>query len=112
MQIDGPLAVQSDAVPELSVESPHAVRDIFATVMESSNRSSYHGPGETRRRNILYADHPGGSDIVGRGHRWSDFAATWWRMEARLRCRKRGHGSSGSGSYGNDSALNAILMPW
>ena len=35
MQIDGPLAVQSDAVPELSVESPHAVRDIFATVMES-----------------------------------------------------------------------------
>jgi Putative phage tail protein len=36
MQIDGPLAVQSDAVPQLSVESPHAIRDIFATVIEPS----------------------------------------------------------------------------
>jgi hypothetical protein len=36
MQIDGPLAVQSDAVPKLSVESSHSVRDIFATVTEPS----------------------------------------------------------------------------
>lgn len=40
MQVDGPLAVQSDAVPQLSVESPHSVRDIFATVTEPSTGGS------------------------------------------------------------------------
>jgi hypothetical protein len=44
IQIDGPLAVQSEAVPQLSVESSHAVRDIFANVMESSTG----GPIEVR----------------------------------------------------------------
>jgi hypothetical protein len=44
MQVDGPLAVQSDAVPQLSVESSHAVRDIFATVTEPSTG----GPIEIR----------------------------------------------------------------
>jgi hypothetical protein len=36
MQVDGPLAVQSDAVPRLSVESAHAIRDVFANVIEPS----------------------------------------------------------------------------
>ena len=34
IQVDGPLAVQSNAVPQLSVEAPHAVRDVFANVIE------------------------------------------------------------------------------
>jgi len=34
MQVDGTLAVQSNALPRLSVEAPHAVRDVFATVIE------------------------------------------------------------------------------
>lgn len=44
MQVDGPLAVQSNAVPQLSVEAAHAVRDIFATVIEPSTG----GPIEVR----------------------------------------------------------------
>lgn len=34
MQVDGPLAVQSNAVPKLSVEAAHAVRDVYASVIE------------------------------------------------------------------------------
>lgn len=34
MQIDGPLAVQSDAVPPISIDASHAVRDVFANTME------------------------------------------------------------------------------
>jgi hypothetical protein len=34
LQVDGPLAVQSNAVPQLSVEASHAVRDVFASVIE------------------------------------------------------------------------------
>ena len=44
MQVDGPLAVQSNAVPQLSVEASHAVRDIFATVIDPSTG----GPIEVR----------------------------------------------------------------
>ena len=31
MQVDGPLAIQSNAVPQLSVEAAHSLRDVFAT---------------------------------------------------------------------------------
>jgi hypothetical protein len=34
MQIDGPLAIQSNAVPQLSVEAAHSLRDVFASVIE------------------------------------------------------------------------------
>jgi hypothetical protein len=34
MQVDGPLAVQSDAVPAIQVDTKRAVRDVFATVNE------------------------------------------------------------------------------
>jgi hypothetical protein len=34
MQIDGALSVQSDAVPRISVEAAHAVRDLYANVLE------------------------------------------------------------------------------
>jgi hypothetical protein len=44
MQVDGPLAVQSNAVPQLSIEASHAVRDIFATVIDPSTG----GPIEVR----------------------------------------------------------------
>lgn len=44
MQVDGPLAVQSNAVPHLSVESSHAIRDVFANVIEPSTG----GPIEVR----------------------------------------------------------------
>jgi hypothetical protein len=36
MQVSGTLSVQSAAVPGLNMEASHAVRDIFATVMEPS----------------------------------------------------------------------------
>src|SRR5438094_436824 len=32
VQVDGPLAIQSNAVPPLIVDSAHAVRDVFANV--------------------------------------------------------------------------------
>jgi hypothetical protein len=35
LQVDGYLAVQTDATPPFTVESSHAVRDIFATVREA-----------------------------------------------------------------------------
>jgi hypothetical protein len=34
LQVDGPLAIQSNAVPALSMEAAHAVRDVCATLME------------------------------------------------------------------------------
>jgi hypothetical protein len=36
MQVDGPLSVQADAVPRISIEAPHALRDLFAEVVEPS----------------------------------------------------------------------------
>ena len=44
LQVDGPLAVQSNAVPQLSMESSHAVRDVFANVIEPPTG----GPMEVR----------------------------------------------------------------
>jgi hypothetical protein len=44
LQVDGPLAVQSNAVPQLSVEASHAVRDVFASVVEAPTG----GPIEVR----------------------------------------------------------------
>jgi hypothetical protein len=35
LQIDGPLAVQSNAVPPISCDVPRAIRDVFATVAEA-----------------------------------------------------------------------------
>jgi hypothetical protein len=39
MQIDGVLSVQSDAVPAVSVEASHAIRDVFAHLMEPATGS-------------------------------------------------------------------------
>jgi hypothetical protein len=39
MQISGALSIQSDAVPRLSIESTHAVRDLFASVLEPATGS-------------------------------------------------------------------------
>ncbi|HYP06756.1 MAG TPA: hypothetical protein VER03_11045, partial [Bryobacteraceae bacterium] len=39
MQIDGTLSVQSDAVPRLSIEAAHALRDLYAQVIEPSTGS-------------------------------------------------------------------------
>jgi hypothetical protein len=44
LQVNGPLAVQSNAVPQLSIESSHAVRDVFANVIEPPTG----GPMEVR----------------------------------------------------------------
>jgi hypothetical protein len=32
VQVDGPLAIQSNAVPPMIIDSPHAVRDVFANI--------------------------------------------------------------------------------
>ena len=34
LQVDGPIAIQSGAVPSISVDASHAVRDVFAFVTE------------------------------------------------------------------------------
>jgi hypothetical protein len=36
VQIEGPLAIQTDAAPPLIIESDHCVKDIFARLRESS----------------------------------------------------------------------------
>src|SRR5690606_21295036 len=40
LQVDGVLAVQSDAVPRLNMGAAHAVRDVFATVIEPSTEGA------------------------------------------------------------------------
>ena len=35
LQVDGPLAIQSDAAPPLSLDASHAVRDVYAIVSEA-----------------------------------------------------------------------------
>ena len=44
MQVDGPLSIQSDSAPRFNVDASHAVRDVFATVVEAPTN----GPIEAR----------------------------------------------------------------
>jgi hypothetical protein len=40
MQIDGVLSIHSDAAPRVSVEASHAIRDVFASLLEPSSGSA------------------------------------------------------------------------